>query len=176
MRRSSDGAEPIELVARATSSIGPSSNNNKISDLIELPGRQTQPEDDQNTIVVHENEANYPTSAILRSSSTPRVQPFQTGRTPPPPLTPRRQPVQRKTPRKGTLRHSLFLLLERPTSSSAAFTVHLLVNSIIVLSALLTVLETLPFFHAVGPISSFPCDKFGLIGLMTLYVPPFAIG
>lgn len=54
-----------------------------------------------------------------------------------------------RTRRPKTLRRTLYLLLEKPTSSQSAFTVHLLSNALIVLSALLTILETLPLFHAV---------------------------
>ncbi|KIM19722.1 hypothetical protein M408DRAFT_180557 [Serendipita vermifera MAFF 305830] len=52
---------------------------------------------------------------------------------------------------RGSIRHALYLLLERPTSSNSAFVLHTVTSAIIVLSALLTVLETLPFFHAVNP-------------------------
>ncbi|KAG8810720.1 hypothetical protein FRC19_004352 [Serendipita sp. 401] len=50
---------------------------------------------------------------------------------------------------RSSFRHALFLLMERPTSSTSAFTLHFTTNTIIVLSAILTILETLPSFHAV---------------------------
>ncbi|KAF9509745.1 hypothetical protein BS47DRAFT_1320085 [Hydnum rufescens UP504] len=45
------------------------------------------------------------------------------------------------------LRHTLFDLLENPTSSSAAFLVHVFSTSLIIISALVTVIETLRPFH-----------------------------
>ncbi|KAG8829224.1 hypothetical protein FRC17_006972, partial [Serendipita sp. 399] len=50
---------------------------------------------------------------------------------------------------RSSFRHALFLLMERPTSSNSAFILHFTTNTIIVLSAILTILETLPSFHAV---------------------------
>lgn len=57
---------------------------------------------------------------------------------------------RRRRRRPQGLREILHALLERPNSSQAAFTIHLMVNALITLSALLTILETLPFFHHVS--------------------------
>lgn len=62
---------------------------------------------------------------------------------------PRIRRSQRRKPQG--LRETLYSLLEEPNSSQAAFTIHLMVNALITLSALLTILETLPFFHHVSP-------------------------
>lgn len=61
---------------------------------------------------------------------------------------PRTRRRQRRQPQG--LREALYSLLEEPNSSQAAFTIHLMVNALISLSALLTILETLPFFHHVS--------------------------
>jgi hypothetical protein len=45
-------------------------------------------------------------------------------------------------------RRRLYNLLERPNSSAAAVMVHVLVTALIVFSALITILETLPTFHS----------------------------
>ncbi|RXW22656.1 hypothetical protein EST38_g3220 [Candolleomyces aberdarensis] len=47
-------------------------------------------------------------------------------------------------------KRSLHQLLEQPTSSQAAFFVHMLTTALIVISALITVLETVPTFHSVS--------------------------
>ena len=64
---------------------------------------------------------------------------------PPSPTVPRIRRHQRRRPQG--LREILYSLLERPNSSQAAFTIHLMVNALILLSAILTIMETLPFFH-----------------------------
>ncbi|KAF8326877.1 uncharacterized protein EI90DRAFT_1884430 [Cantharellus anzutake] len=46
------------------------------------------------------------------------------------------------------LKHTIYDLMEDPTSSTAAFVVHVFTTSLIVLSAVITVLETLPPFHS----------------------------
>jgi hypothetical protein len=46
-------------------------------------------------------------------------------------------------------RRNLFALLEQPTSSDSAFLVHVLMTTLIVLSAIVTVLETVPAFHSI---------------------------
>ena len=51
------------------------------------------------------------------------------------------------SPRKRVL----FDLLERPTSSSSAFLVHLASTSLIIFSAIVTILETVPSFHSISP-------------------------
>ncbi|KAI9456321.1 hypothetical protein HD554DRAFT_2145550 [Boletus coccyginus] len=52
-----------------------------------------------------------------------------------------------KSPRK----HAAFELLERPTSSSSAFLVHFTSTSLIIFSAIVTILETVPSFHSISP-------------------------
>lgn len=47
-------------------------------------------------------------------------------------------------------KRDLHALLEQPTSSSSAFVVHSLSTFLIVLSALVTVLETVPAFHSIS--------------------------
>lgn len=47
-------------------------------------------------------------------------------------------------------KRSLFALLERPTSSPSAFLVHAMSTGLIVTSALITVLETVPVFHSIS--------------------------
>lgn len=42
------------------------------------------------------------------------------------------------------------MLLERPTSSSPAFFVHVFITFLIVLSSLVTVFETVPAFHTIS--------------------------
>ncbi|KIY46000.1 voltage-gated potassium channel [Fistulina hepatica ATCC 64428] len=47
-------------------------------------------------------------------------------------------------------RRELYALLELPTSSSAAFVLHIFITFLIVFSALVTVLETIPAFHLIS--------------------------
>jgi len=47
-------------------------------------------------------------------------------------------------------KRSLYRLLEQPTSSPAAFVVHMFSTSLIILSAIITVLETVPTFHSIS--------------------------
>ncbi|KAF7363737.1 Potassium voltage-gated channel subfamily D member 3 [Mycena sanguinolenta] len=46
-------------------------------------------------------------------------------------------------------RRNLFALLEQPASSDSAFLVHIAVTTLVVLSAIVTVLETVPAFHSI---------------------------
>lgn len=48
-------------------------------------------------------------------------------------------------------KRALFDLLESPTSSSSAFLVHFASTSLIVFSAVVTILETVPSFHSISP-------------------------
>lgn len=48
-----------------------------------------------------------------------------------------------------TWKRELYVLLEQPTSSQAAFLVHILTTSLIIVSAIVTVLETVPSFHSI---------------------------
>lgn len=45
---------------------------------------------------------------------------------------------------------NLYMLVEQPTSSQPAFLVHLFTTFLIVLSAVVTVLETVPAFHSIS--------------------------
>ncbi|EIN12884.1 voltage-gated potassium channel [Punctularia strigosozonata HHB-11173 SS5] len=47
-------------------------------------------------------------------------------------------------------KQDLYMLLERPTSSNAAFFVHVFITFLIVLSSLVTVFETVPAFHTIS--------------------------
>lgn len=47
-------------------------------------------------------------------------------------------------------KRSLFALLERPTSSPPAFLVYAMTTALIIVSALITVLETVPAFHSIS--------------------------
>lgn len=46
-------------------------------------------------------------------------------------------------------KRDLYLLLEHPTSSPAAFLIHVVTTGIIITSAVITVLETVPAFHSI---------------------------
>ncbi|ESK92115.1 voltage-gatedpotassiumchannel [Moniliophthora roreri MCA 2997] len=48
-------------------------------------------------------------------------------------------------------KRDLFALLEQPKSSSSAVLVHILMTALILTSALVTVLETVPAFHSISP-------------------------
>jgi hypothetical protein len=121
-----DGSEPaIPLLPRASSSTRPAPS-------YKTPQRHPEDEDivddpDEATILVSE----HPVSPSTPTSAASRMRRLR-----------RRRP-------QG-LREIMHSLLERPNSSQAAFTVHLMVNALILLSALLTILETLPFFHHVS--------------------------
>lgn len=52
------------------------------------------------------------------------------------------------TERVPRWKRSLFRLFESPTSSSEAFVIYVASTALIVLSAFITILETLPVFHA----------------------------
>ncbi|KAF8125082.1 hypothetical protein EV363DRAFT_677447 [Boletus edulis] len=54
-------------------------------------------------------------------------------------------------PIKSPKTHAIFELLERPTSSSSAFLVHFASTSLIIFSAIVTILETVPSFHSISP-------------------------
>ena len=54
-------------------------------------------------------------------------------------------------PAKSPIKHAAFELLEQPTSSSSAFLVHFASTSLIVFSAIVTILETVPSFHSISP-------------------------
>jgi potassium voltage-gated channel Shal-related subfamily D member 2 len=48
-------------------------------------------------------------------------------------------------------KRELYALLEHPTSSSAAFALYVFTTGLIVVSALITVFETVPAFHEISP-------------------------
>ncbi|KAH6883633.1 hypothetical protein BKA70DRAFT_1575439 [Coprinopsis sp. MPI-PUGE-AT-0042] len=50
---------------------------------------------------------------------------------------------------KPTWKRNLHFLLERPTTSQAAFVIHVFTTFLIVLSAVITILETVPTFHSI---------------------------
>jgi hypothetical protein len=50
---------------------------------------------------------------------------------------------------KPRWKRELFELLEHPTSSTGAFLVHILITSLILASAFVTVMETVPAFHSI---------------------------
>jgi len=50
-----------------------------------------------------------------------------------------------------TWKHQLFQLMEQPTSSTSAFVIHMFSTFLIVFSALITVLETVPAVHSISP-------------------------
>ncbi|KAF8551234.1 voltage-gated potassium channel [Imleria badia] len=54
-------------------------------------------------------------------------------------------------PVKSPIKHAAFELIERPTSSSSAFLLHFASTSLIVFSAIVTILETVPSFHSISP-------------------------
>ncbi|KAF8895953.1 voltage-gated potassium channel [Mucidula mucida] len=64
-------------------------------------------------------------------------------------------------------KRDLFSLLEQPTSSSGAFLIHALMTFLIVLSALVTVLETVPAFHSISPKVWFGFET-SLVALFTI--------
>ncbi|KAJ7046976.1 hypothetical protein C8F04DRAFT_1062356 [Mycena alexandri] len=64
-------------------------------------------------------------------------------------------------------RRSLFALLEQPTSSDSAFLVHILVTFLVVVSAIVTVLETVPAFHSIQTSVWFGLET-SLVALFTI--------
>lgn len=50
-----------------------------------------------------------------------------------------------------TWKQDLYALLEQPTSSQSAFLIHVLTTGLIILSAIVTVTETVPALHYVSP-------------------------
>lgn len=48
-------------------------------------------------------------------------------------------------------KRNLHELLEHPNATTAAFLIHVLITSLILLSAIVTVLETIPAFHSTSP-------------------------
>ena len=64
-------------------------------------------------------------------------------------------------------RRHLFALLEQPKSSSSAFLLHTLTTFMIVFSALVTVLETVPSFHIISVRSWFGVET-SIVALFTV--------
>lgn len=77
------------------------------------------------------------------------------------------QPPSPRTVIYPPWKRDLLALLERPTSSSAAFVVHFTSTSLIVISALVTVLETVPSFHYISPATWFGLET-SLVALFTI--------
>lgn len=77
------------------------------------------------------------------------------------------QPVSPRTVIHPPWKRDLLALLERPTSSSAAFVIHFTTTSLIVISALVTVLETVPAFHYISPATWFGLET-SLVALFTV--------
>ncbi|KAJ7343134.1 hypothetical protein DFH08DRAFT_871830 [Mycena albidolilacea] len=64
-------------------------------------------------------------------------------------------------------RRNLFALLEQPASSDSAFLVHIAVTTLVVLSAIVTVLETVPAFHSIRTSVWFGLET-SLVALFTI--------
>ncbi|KAJ7164776.1 hypothetical protein C8R43DRAFT_1122653 [Mycena crocata] len=64
-------------------------------------------------------------------------------------------------------RRNLYALLEQPTSSDSAFLVHVLMTALIVVSAIVTVLETVPAFHSIKTSVWFGLET-SLVALFTI--------
>lgn len=64
-------------------------------------------------------------------------------------------------------KRSLFALLERPTSSPPAFLVYAMTTALIIVSALITVLETVPAFHSISARVWFSIET-SLVALFTV--------
>ena len=121
-----DSSEPaIPLLSRPSSSTRPTSPYKTSQRRPEDEDIVDDPDDTATLVIEH------PVSPSSPASAVPRIR-------------------RRQRRRPHGLREILYSLLERPNSSQAAFTIHLMVNALILLSALLTVLETLPFFHHVS--------------------------
>lgn len=70
-------------------------------------------------------------------------------------------------------KRDLYALLEQPTSSAGAFTIHMFMTALIVLSAVLTVAETVPAFHSINPRVWFGFET-SLVALFTVeYIARF---
>ncbi|OCH83850.1 voltage-gated potassium channel [Obba rivulosa] len=64
-------------------------------------------------------------------------------------------------------KRNLYMLLEQPTSSQAAFLVHIFTTALIIISAVVTVLETVPSFHSMPPGMWFGIET-SLVALFTV--------
>jgi potassium voltage-gated channel Shal-related subfamily D protein 2 len=64
-------------------------------------------------------------------------------------------------------KRNLHALLEQPKSSSSAFLIHMLVTFLILFSALVTILETVPEFHSVSTRAWFGVET-SLVALFTV--------
>ncbi|KAJ7256551.1 hypothetical protein B0H12DRAFT_1112556 [Mycena haematopus] len=64
-------------------------------------------------------------------------------------------------------KRTLFALLEQPASSDSAFLVHIVVTTLVVLSAIVTVLETVPAFHSIRTSVWFGLET-SLVALFTI--------
>lgn len=68
---------------------------------------------------------------------------------------------------RNSWKRYLFGLLEIPTSSSGAFLIHCLMTVLILLSALVTILETVPAFHSISASVWFGVET-SLVALFTI--------
>lgn len=64
-------------------------------------------------------------------------------------------------------KRELYSLLEQPTSSQSAFIIHILMTGLIILSAIVTIMETVPAFHYVSPRFWFGLET-SLVALFTV--------
>ncbi|KAI0322822.1 hypothetical protein OF83DRAFT_431388 [Amylostereum chailletii] len=86
----------------------------------------------------------------------------------PRPATPIHEGVPLPAGNKGpSWKRDLFALLEHPTSSYGAFIVHVFTTGLIVLSALVTILETVPAFHSIPEGTWFGLET-SLVALFTV--------
>ena len=88
---------------------------------------------------------------ILRSSASGENEPINTS-------TSSRAPAWKR---------ELYALLEHPTSSPAAFVVHIFSTGLILISALVTILETVPQFHEISTGTWFGLET-SLVALFTI--------
>jgi len=72
-----------------------------------------------------------------------------------------------EAPIRPAWKRSLFHLLEDPSSSAAAFLVYILTTSLILTSALVTIFETVPYFHSISPSVWFGIET-SLVALFTI--------
>ncbi|VDC00956.1 unnamed protein product [Peniophora sp. CBMAI 1063] len=77
------------------------------------------------------------------------------------------EPITTTSSRAPAWKRELYALLEHPTSSPAAFVVHIFSTGLILLSALVTILETVPQFHEISSGTWFGLET-SLVALFTI--------
>ncbi|KZV71563.1 voltage-gated potassium channel [Peniophora sp. CONT] len=78
------------------------------------------------------------------------------------------EPINTSTSSRAPVwKRNLFSLLEHPTSSPAAFVVHIFITGLILISALVTILETVPEFHEISSATWFGLET-SLVALFTI--------